>query len=78
MSDAVEVPFEGEAREKAILLLAAAAELGLDSSVVQSQSGGFLVPAEVEKQAFHREEAPKEPAKKAAAAKKSTPKKAQE
>lgn len=65
----VEVPFEGKSYEKAVLLLAAAEELGLDPSVVQTSSGMFLVPEEVEKKAFSEE--PK-------VAKKSTPKKAQE
>ena len=77
MSELVKVPYEGKASDKAVLLLAAAQELGVDSRVVQAQSGHFLVPAEVADQAFAP---PKEekPAVKKTAAKKSTPKKSQE
>ena len=72
----VDVPFEGKAAEKAVLLLDAAETLGLDASVVRTYPGGFSVPEEVEKKAFGKQDAPP-PAKKAAA-KKSTTKKAQE
>jgi hypothetical protein len=43
-SELVEVPFEGNAEEKAILLLAAAEENGDDASVVRTSSGAFIVP----------------------------------
>jgi len=79
MSERVEVPFEGKASEKATLLLAAAEELDLPADVVQTGTGVFLVPAEVEKQAFgERREDKSESTAKKAAAKKAAPKKAQE
>ena len=68
------VPFEGKASDKAVLLLAAAEELGLDPSVVQTRAGHFLVPAEVEKKAFASRDDDK-PAAKKTAAKKTTAKK---
>jgi hypothetical protein len=51
MSDQVEVKFSGEASDRAVLLLAAAEELGLDASVIRSSYGAFLVPEEVAKKA---------------------------
>jgi hypothetical protein len=42
-----EVPFDKKPSDQATLLLAAAEELGLDPSVVQTYEGGFLVPQEV-------------------------------
>lgn len=85
MTELVKVPF-GKTKDQAILLLAAAEELGLASTVVRTTTGAFLVPAEVEKQAFSERDAdksePKKTAKKApakkAAAKKSPTTKAQE
>lgn len=48
MSELVEVESGDNAGDTAVLLLAAAEELGLDANVVQTQSGGvFLVPKEV-------------------------------
>lgn len=72
MTDSVEVPFDGEAEDKAVLLLAAAEELDLDASVVQTTAGAFLVPQEVHDQAFGpRDDDPsKKPATKRAATKK--------
>ncbi len=52
MSEYVEVPFEGKAEVKATLLLAAAEELGLGQGVVQTRTGAFYVPAEVNEKAF--------------------------
>lgn len=48
----IKVPFEGEASDRAVLLLAAAEELNLPASVVRTSLGGFLVPEEVEDKAF--------------------------
>lgn len=80
MSEIVEVPFEGKARDKAVLLLAATKELDLPADVVQASTGMFLAPAEVVDQAFgppgkpvEESAAKKAPAKKSAA-KKSTQK----
>lgn len=70
MSDDVEVPFDDNATDTAVLLLAAAEDLGLDPHVVRTYEGAFVVPKEVHDKAFP-------PAKKAAA-KKSAPKKTQE
>lgn len=77
MSDYVTVPFEGKAAEKATLLLAAAEELGVGQEVVQTRTGGFYVPSEVNDRAFaprsDDEEKPRRAARKTY-----TPKKAQE
>jgi topoisomerase IA-like protein len=70
MSD---VEIEGRSRDQAILLLAAAEDLGLDASVVRTTTTGYLVPEEVAKQAESGSKE-KAPAKKAAA-KKTTAKK---
>lgn len=52
MSEYVEVPFEGKAQERAILLLAAAEDLELDQqAVVQTRTGAFYVPSEVAEKA---------------------------
>lgn len=82
-NEMVEVPFEGEASDRAVLLLEAAEKAGLDQSVVRTRDGGFYVPAEVasaagfgedgEKKAPKKRAAKKAPAKKAAA-KKAAPK----
>lgn len=79
MSELVEVPFDGQAGDKATLLLAAAEELDLPASVVRTGSGKFLVPAEVEKKAFgERKSSDKGTAKKAASSKSASDKKDQE
>ena len=52
MSEYVEVPFEGKAQDKSILLLAAAEDLGQEPGVVQTRTGGFYVPKEVADKAF--------------------------
>lgn len=80
MSELVEVPFEGKAADKAVLLLAAAEELDLPASVIQTKTGAFLVPGEVEEKAFseRKSDSDKKPAKKAAAKKSTSDKKAQE
>lgn len=66
MSD-VEIPFGENNRDTAVLLLAAADDLGLDRSVVRTKNGAFVVPEEVNEQAFGKPEpAKKAPAKKAA------------
>lgn len=79
MSEKVKVPFNGKASENAVLLLAAAEQLDLDPSVVETTSGAYLVPQEVKDKAFEekKSEDTKAPAKKAAA-KKAAPKKDQE
>lgn len=51
MSEKVTVPFAGKASDRAVLLLAAAQELDLDASVVQTSDGAFVVPQEVADQA---------------------------
>lgn len=43
----VEVPFAGNAEEKATLLLAAAEETGHGPAAVQTRSGAFYVPKEI-------------------------------
>lgn len=76
MSD---VLIEGRSKEQAILLLAAAEDLGLDASVVRTTHKGYLVPEKVAKQVESGSEEEKAPAKKAVAkapAKKSAAKKA--
>ena len=65
MSDTVTVPYGKDARETAVLLLAAAEELGLDTGVVKTAEGAFVVPPEVHDKAFSSEKA-NAPAKKAA------------
>lgn len=82
MSEKVKIPFGGEASDRAVLLLAAAEELGQDAAVVQATDGAFLVPSEVaDKSGIDYEngsessEKPDPPAKKTAA-KKATAKKA--
>lgn len=71
-----DVQIEGRSRDTAILLLAAAEDLGLDASVVRTTTTGYIVPEDVAK-AYEGEEpaAKKAPAKKTAA-KKTTAKKA--
>lgn len=64
MSDEVEVPYGKNPQETAILLLAAAEELGLPPAVVRTNPGVFIVPAEVNAKAFEQE---KPAAKKTAA-----------
>lgn len=77
-TEQVEVPFEDDAPDKAVLLLEAAQSLDLEPSVVQTTSEGFRVPKEVADKAFGRSEQKQAPAKKAAAKKSTAPKKAQE
>jgi hypothetical protein len=68
MSDEqIEVPFGDSPSDTAVLLLAAAEELGLDQGVVGTREGSFVVPPEVHEKAF--------PTAKKAAVKKSAPKK---
>jgi len=47
----VEIPFEGKAGEKAVLLLAAATSLGLPAAEVKTIGGGFRVPREIAEEA---------------------------
>lgn len=76
MSDTVVIPFGPTNEDTAVLLLAAAAELELPSTVISTTSSAFLVPTEVHERAFgSRLDAPAT-AKKTAAP--TTPKKAQE
>lgn len=82
MSEYIEVPFEGNAQDKAVLLLAAAEELGVGQEVVQTRTGAFYVPSEVNEKAFgvstrqSSEESAEEKPKRTA--KKSSPRKTQE
>ena len=81
MSESVKVPYEGKSTDKAVLLLAAAEELGLDPSVVRNTNGAFVVPPEVAEKAFGKrseKKEPDEPAKKAPAKKSTSTTKTQE
>lgn len=51
MSDEVEVEFDENPQDQAVLLLAAAEELDQDPSVVRTTGSGFLVPEDVAKKA---------------------------
>ena len=63
----VEVPFDDNTTDNAVLLLAAAEELGLGAGVVTTTEGSFVVPQEVHDKAFRKPEPEKKaPAKKAA------------
>lgn len=63
MTDTATVPFDEKASDNAVLLLAAAEELGLGAGAVKTAEGSFVVPQEVYDRAFG------EPAKKTAAKK---------
>ena len=52
MSESVDVPFDKKPSDQATLLLAAAEDLGLDPSVVQTSEGAFRVPKEVHDKAY--------------------------
>lgn len=69
----------GRSSDMAVLLLAAAADLGLDASVVRTTSKGYLAPEEVVEQANASDEIPEpvdeKPVAKKAVAKKATAKK---
>lgn len=52
MSDEVTVPFDDSTTDNAVLLLAAAEELGLDPAVVRTTEGSFVVPKDVHDKAF--------------------------
>jgi hypothetical protein len=76
MSDTTEVPFKNtrdEQRDQAVLLLAAAEELGLQPDVVQVKEGAFVVPNEVNDQAFGERKSTKKAAAKKSTAKKASP-----
>lgn len=60
----IKIPFGNNNKDNAVLLLAAAEELGLDSSVVRTSTSAFVVPEDVAKKAGFNSEG--EPAKKAA------------
>lgn len=68
MTDTVQMPFDAHTKDNAVLLLAAAEELGLDPGVVKTAEGMFIVPKEVHDKAFPPRTAKKAdaPAKKAA------------
>jgi hypothetical protein len=69
--DEVSVPFGDKNMENAVLLLAAAEELGLGPAAVKTSEGAFIVPKEVHDRAFGERKAPaKKAAKKSAARKK--------
>lgn len=78
MARSTEVPFGDNPSDTAVLLLAAAEELGLGASAVKTGTGVFIVPTEVaEKAAAPEEEADEEekPAPKRRATKKAAKKK---
>jgi hypothetical protein len=52
MADEVTVPFGDNTADNAVLLLAAAEELGLGQEVVRTTEGSFVVPKEVHDKAF--------------------------
>jgi hypothetical protein len=52
MSETVDVAFGDNPSDQAVLLLAAAEDLGLDPDVVKTTEGGFAVPKEVHDKAF--------------------------
>jgi hypothetical protein len=66
----VEVPFDDKTSDNAVLLLAAAEELGLGPEAVKTNEGAFIVPQEVADKAFRKEPDKKAPTKKATAKKK--------
>lgn len=66
----VSVPFDNKASDNAVLLLAAAEELGLGAGVVKTSEGAFEVPQEVYDKAFGSPEPAKKTATKRAAKKK--------
>lgn len=77
MSDEVIIPFDQKVNDNAVLLLAAAEELGLPADVVRTTEGAFVVSQEVYDKAFGpREEEKKVPVKKTAAKKTAAKKKA--
>lgn len=58
MSGDVTVPFDENQQDNAVLLLAAAEELGLGPGAVRTSEGAFVVPEEVRDKAFAKEEEP--------------------
>jgi hypothetical protein len=68
----VEIQFDENVSDTAVLLLAAAEELGLGPEAVKTAEGAFVVPKEVAEKAFAPapEEKPRRAPKKAAAKKK--------
>lgn len=65
----VQVLFDDNQTENAVLLLAAAEELGLGAGAVRTVEGAFLVPEEVRDKAFEKPEEKPAPAKKTTAKK---------
>lgn len=63
------VEIVGRSRDNAILLIAAARELGLDETEIRTTSGGYLVPDAIAEHAFPTEAPKKAPAKKTTAKK---------
>ena len=53
--ETVTVSFDDKASDNAVLLLAAAEELGYDPSIVQTTEGGFRVPKDVHDKAFGKD-----------------------
>ena len=65
-TDEVVIPFDENVKDNAVLLLAAAEDLGLHKTVVRTTEGSFIVSKEIHDKAFgkpepepKREEAPK-------------------
>lgn len=63
MSESIEVPFGKDTKDNAVLLLAAAEELGLDPGVVRVTDGAFSVPQEVHDKAFGKKKSTRSKAK---------------
>jgi hypothetical protein len=68
----IEIPFGDSNKDNAVLLLAAAEELGEDASVVRTTDSAFVVSEELAKKAGFNDEGEqkKAPAKKSSAKKK--------
>ena len=72
----VEVPFDENTSDTAVLLLAAAEELGHGQLAVKTTAGAFIVPEEVRDRAFAKDDPEKTaPAKKTTAKKTAAKKK---
>jgi hypothetical protein len=59
MSDRVEIPFDKKPGDQAVLLLAAAEDLGLDASEVRTYEGGFIVSQEIKDKAYPKKKSAK-------------------
>lgn len=71
-----DVIIEGRSKDNAILLIAAAREIGADETLVRTTTSGYIVPEEIAAAAFPTEKAEEKAPAKKAVAKKTTAKKA--